>query len=333
MPLTNNPAPRPLPPTTLPGRSTSGLTTTTVTTPPNSTTTVTPTNAPSATSATTPNSATTMLAPDGMVRNVAIPPSGRDVRISRRELIAAAKTAGVPQRVQVGPTCGLYALGMVMDFWNSKDGKNATALVQAADLRGAGKQYTRPPTTDERILDVARQGGFTAQGEMFTATQLAETATHFGYTATTHEAATLQDLYKVLDAGHPAIVGFDVDYNGNPTDSGGERAHYAVIQGYFDDGGERFLIARHGWGVQEDHVWKASDFDKSWKALQATTYYGTPGDGVIPGAPGLREPSKLDLPDAGGGRAQIFESLGTKIVEVVPHGDAPVGGTRAGSGA
>jgi hypothetical protein len=35
------------------------------------------------------------------------------------------------------------------------------------------------------------------------------------------------------------------------------------------------------------------------------------------------------LPDAGNGKAKIFESLGTKIVEVVPQGDAPVGGTRA----
>lgn len=305
-------------------------TTTPTVTPPTVTPPIAPPIAPPLTppivSSSSSTSTGTTVAPDGMVRNATV----RDTRLLRADLIERAKTAPVPQRVQVGPTCGLYALGMVMDFWNAKDGKNATAIVQDADLRGRGKQFTRDPTTHERILDVAQQGGFTSQGEMFTATQLATTAKHFGYQATTHEQATLADLYRVLDAGHPAIVAFDVDYNGNPTATEhGERAHYAVIQGYFDDGGERFLIARHGWGVQKDHVWKASDFDASWKALQATTYYGTPGDDVIPDHPGLREPSQLNLPDAGNGRAGIFASLGTKIVEVVPQGDRAVGGTRA----
>ncbi len=274
----------------------------------------------------------TVRAPDGMERNaeVAAPRA-----MSRAEVIARAKKAGVPQREQIGPTCGLYALGMVMDAWNEKDPHNPTALVQDVDLKGRGKQYTRDPTTNERILDVAKKLGFTALGEMFTAKQLAATAKHFGYEASTHEHATLDDLYRVLDAGHPAIVGFDVDYNGNPTDGGGERAHYAVIEGYFDQDGERYLVARHGWAVQKDHVWKASDFDKSWKALKSTSFYGTPGDGVIPAQPRhgipheLPEPSQLDLPDAGNGRAGIFESLGTKIVEVVPRGQSPVGGTRA----
>lgn len=272
----------------------------------------------------------TVRAPDGMERHLVV----AETRMSRAEVVERAKKAPVPQRVQIGPTCGLYALGMVMDAWNLKDPKNPTAIVQDADLRGGNdpggggnKQINRVPTTYERMLDVAIDQGFTSMGEMFTASQLAMLARHFGYDATTHERATLDDLFRVLDAGHPAIVAFDVDYNGNPTASaGGERAHYAVIQGYFDDGGTRYLVARHGWGVQKDHVWRASDFDASWKALQTTTYYGTPGDGVIPGHPELKEPALLALPDAGGGRAAIFEALGTKIVEVVPKGEAPVGG-------
>ena len=271
-------------------------------------------------------------APDGMERSTVVV---RDGRLTRAEIVERAKKAGVPQREQIGPTCGLYALGMVMDFWNAKSGANPTALVQDQDLAGKGAQYTRTPTTQERMLDAAKGMGFTALGEMFTASQLARVARHFGYDATTHKDATLADLYRVLDAGHPAIVGFDVDYNGNPADYGGERAHYAVIEGYFDDGGERYLVARHGWAVQKDHVWKASDFDKSWKALHTTTFYGTPGDGVIPaqqraGVPvALAEPANLRLPDAGGGRAWIFESLGTKIVEVFPQGERAAGGTRA----
>lgn len=258
------------------------------------------------------------VAPDGMTRSRVVAPT----RLTRTAIIDRAKTAPVPQRVQIGPTCGLYALGMVMDHWHERDAKNATALVQDADRSGRGVQYRFDPTTDERILDAAKALGFTALGEMFTARQLASTAEHFGYAATTHEDATLEDLYRVLDAGHPAIVAFDVDYNGNPTDNGGHRAHYAVIQGYFDDASGRRLVARHGWGVQKDHVWDAEAFDRSWKALRTTEFYGRPGDDVIPGHPGLKEPSAMTLPDAGGGRAHIAESLATKIVEVVPSGRA-----------
>lgn len=267
----------------------------------------------------------TLRAPDGMVRNADV----RSHSLSRSQLVDRAKKAAVPQRVQIGPTCGLYALGMVMDAWNARDAKNATALVQEEDRNGFGRQYTRPPTTGERILDVAKDKGFTAVGEMFRADDLAATARHFGYDAVTHEHASLKNLYEVLDAGHPAIVAFDVDYNGNPTTTGGARAHYAVIQGYFDDGDKRYLVARHGWGVQRDHVWDANVFDASWRALQKTSFYGTPGDGVLPTFPGVSEPAGLNLPDLGNGEASILESLATKIVEVVPAGTPTVGGANA----
>lgn len=275
----------------------------------------------------TTTTGTRVFAPDGMEINA---PSARPAqRLSRADVIARAKKADVPQRVQQGPTCGLYALGMVMDFWHAKDADNAAPLVRDEDLTaagGRGKHYNFAPTTDERILEVAQREGYTALGEMFTARQLAETAAHFGYTAAVHEDATLDALYRVLDEGRPAIVAFDVDYNGNPADYGGQRAHYAVIEGYFDDGGERYLVAKHGWGVQQDHVWRAADFDRSWRALKTTDFYGVPGDGVIPKEPGVREPARLDLPDAGRGRAHIERSLATKIVEVVPRGERPTGG-------
>ncbi len=259
-----------------------------------------------------------------MLRNVSLAAP----RVGRADAVQRAKRAAVPQREQVGPTCGLYALGMVLDAWHLRDPRHATALVSDVDLRGKGKQYTLAPTTDVRLLPLAQDLGFTSQGEMFTAAQLAATARAIGYDATTHHDATLADLYRVLDAGHPAIVAFDVDQNGNPGDSGGARAHYAVIQGYFDDNGTRYLVARHGWAVQADHVWKAADFDRSWRALEETSYYGTPGDDVIPGYPGLHEPAHLNLPDVGRGRAGIRDSLACKIVEVVPLGEAPVGGVR-----
>ncbi len=269
-------------------------------------------------------------APDGM--EVHAPTVRAPQSLGRAALIEAARSkAPVPQRVQNGPTCGLYALGMVMDAWHAKDARNPTALVQDSDVNGKGKNYNVEPTTPQRLLNVARAFGFTAQGEMFTATQLGQTAALFGYEASVHHNATLDALYAVLDKGHPAIVGFDVDFNGNPGDYDGQRAHYAVIEGYFDQDGERYLVARHGWGFEKDHVWRAKDFEKSWKALESTDFYGTPGDGVIPSAPGMAEPSGLNLPDVGSGKAGIYESLALKIVEVVPKGTRTAGGKRVGA--
>ncbi len=276
-----------------------------------------------ATAATTATNGTRHFAPDGMEINA--PGTQAATRLTRAEVIARAKKADVPQRVQQGPTCGLYALGMVMDFWHASDASNAAPLVTDADVGGQGRHYNFAPTTDERVLEVAQEAGYTALGEMFTGRQLAKTAAHFGYTAAIHEEATLEDLYQVLDRGRPAIVAFDVDRNGNPADFGGQRAHYAVIEGYFDEGGERFLVAKHGWGVQKDHVWRAADFDRSWKALKSTDFYGVPGDGVIP-KQDAHEPALLNLPPFGDGRADIERSLATKIIEVVPAGETPTGG-------
>ncbi|MBI5494775.1 MAG: C39 family peptidase [Deltaproteobacteria bacterium] len=283
---------------------------------------------PAVTSST--GTASVVRAPDGL--EISAPAPRGPVSLSRAEVVAAARRAGVPQRVQIGPTCGLYALGMVMDAWHAADPRHPTVAVQDADFHGMGRNLNYAPTRNEGMLDYARQAGFTAAGEMFTASQLAQVASHFGYTASVHDHSTLDELYRVLDGGHPAIVAFDVDHNGNPGDYDGMRAHYAVIEGYFDEGGERFLVARHGWGVEQDHVWRAADFARSWQALEYTDYYGTPGDGVVParpelGMPAAAEPGQMHLPDVGGGRAGIAESLALKIVEVVPKGEQPKGGT------
>jgi hypothetical protein len=223
----------------------------------------------------------------------------------------------VPQRVQVGPTCGLYALGMVMDYWHTQDAHNPTALVSQADLNGPGIQYNFEPTTQEGILPFAQRVGYTVHGEMFSAKFLAQTATHFGYQAAYYPHATLNDLYRVLDQHHPAIVGFDVNASGNPALAQGLKAHYAVIESYFDDRGNRYVMARHGWGTQTDYVWKASDLLASMKNLKYTDLY-------ISEAP----PSALNLPDSDGhaGYKDISDSLGDKIIEIVPQNENPVGG-------
>lgn len=246
-------------------------------------------------------------------------------------VVEAGLSAPVPHRKQIGGTCGLYALGMVMDAWHARDPRHPTALVQPEDRgapQGAFRHFNFEPTDPRMMLDVAKEAGLTAKGELYQAEFVAETAARFGYQASLRTEATLDDLYAVLDAGHPAIVAFNVDMDGDAgTPDAGARAHYAVIEGHFEHEGERYLIAKHSWSKTEDRVWRAEDFAASWQNLKTTKFYGTPGDGEIPQRPDLREPERLSLPDAGGGRADISKALGRCLVEVVPNG-APLSGGR-----
>lgn len=272
-----------------------------------------------------PHESTTKASPLG----VGEPPPGPK-RLERARLIRQGLRADVPQRrQQIDPktrdregTCGLYALGMVQDFWHAEDPRATTALVKDVDADGPGVHYRHEPTTRERIFDYVRDAGYSATGEIFTAAHLGEIAEHFGYRARVHDGGDLDALYRVLDAGHPALVCFDVDPSGNPHEVGGDHAHWGVITGYFDYEGARYVTAKHGWDVEAHHVWRAEDFARSWRNLKTTDYYGTPGDGVLPGKD-EPEPHRVRLPDAGGGRADIEAALAGKIVEVVPAGREP----------
>lgn len=202
------------------------------------------------------------------------PVNQNQVRVERDSALKLG--ADVPGRVQDGPTCGLYALGMVMDFWDRKDADNLNPLVQGSDtLRWSS--HSAQPDTESRLLDVARARGYTTQGEMFYASQLGELAKEFGYGATVHENITLADIHAVVDRGHPALIGFDVDNQGNPGLFGGLRAHWAVIEGHFEKDGVEYLVATHGWTGKE-YVWRAEDFMASVNQLDASDFPAAPKD-------------------------------------------------------
>lgn len=184
--------------------------------------------------------------------------------------------ADVPGRVQDGPTCGLYALGMVMDFWDRKDARNLNPYVRNEDVV-RWDSHSVPADTNRRLLDDAKAKGFTTQGEMFYASQLASLARTFGYKATVNNDFTLKELHAVLDKGHPALIGFDVDNVGNPGLYDGKRAHWAVIEGHFQKDGVEYLVATHGWTGKE-YVWKADEFMASVKNLEKSDFVGAPGN-------------------------------------------------------
>jgi hypothetical protein len=187
-------------------------------------------------------------------------------RLSRKIKRALELGADVPPRVQDGPTCGLYALGMVMDFWGVQRPDASVALVQAEDA-ARGNSHTVRLTTNDFLLDVARNNGFTKDGEMFNAHQLAALARQFGYQASVKSDIRLEDIHQALERKHPPLVAFDVDKNGNPGLFGGKRAHWAVVEGAFQNDGIEYLVASHGW-TGKDYTWRADDLLASMGQLE-----------------------------------------------------------------
>jgi hypothetical protein len=182
----------------------------------------------------------------------------------------------MPRRVQVGPTCGLYALGMVMDFHQLNDARNPTALVQDSDLERPDS-HTLPPTTQLRLLDLARANQYTTQGEMFYGDQLAALARQFGYRTRVVNDVTLADLRAATRLRRPVLLAFDVGDDGNPTLHGGKDAHWTVIHGVERQGGVDLVRATHAWDGRP-RTWRAKSFLDSVRQLDESDFPAAPKD-------------------------------------------------------
>ena len=187
----------------------------------------------------------------------------------------------VPHRVQLpGSGCGLYSLGMVMDYWHTIDPSNPTALVCDKDealqrLEPHGARYSCEPSVDERLLDVAIARGHTRDGCCWSAEHLADVATHFGYAARTVHGVSLADLQALLDGGHPALVIFDVNLeSGDPVLHGGRSAHVGVATGYRTEPGgaaAHWITAKHPQAKSAaTYVWPAELLVASMRNVQRT---------------------------------------------------------------
>ena len=166
------------------------------------------------------------------------PPAAPD----RKELV-------VPHREQVGGTCGLAALGMVMDYWKAKDPK-------------------QPAPSPDVILKTAQDKGWTTTGGMWERDE-AKLAKELGYDAKHIPGGTMADIKKAIDEGKPVLITFSVDNAGEPKD-GKDRGHYAVIKGYFSKDGKDYVLAQHGWGSAKNKVWEQSAFESSWKSYNGS---------------------------------------------------------------
>ena len=207
---------------------------------------------------------------------------GTDIASTARKLDARAEMLrDMPHRVQLpGSGCGLYSLGMVMDYWHTVDPSNPTALVCDKDealqrLEPHGARYSCEPSVDERLLDVAIAHGHTRDGCCWSAEHLADVATHFGYAARTVHGVSLADLQALLDGGHPALVIFDVSLeSGDPVLHGGRSAHVGVATGYRTEPGgaaPRWITAKHPQAKSAaTYVWPAELLVASMRNVQRT---------------------------------------------------------------
>ncbi|XP_028817590.1 actin maturation protease isoform X2 [Denticeps clupeoides] len=119
----------------------------------------------------------------------------------------------VPSMIQDGPQCGLVALWM-------------------------GAQLLWPPRDVplEAVVQRARASGYTAQGEMFSARDMALLAEElYGCEAELLKGGMDGDnarlMLKHLAHGQPALVPYDEDFNHEPCQRCGHRAHWAVASG------------------------------------------------------------------------------------------------------
>ncbi|XP_027136362.1 actin maturation protease isoform X2 [Larimichthys crocea] len=120
----------------------------------------------------------------------------------------------VPSLIQDGPQCGLVALWM------------------SAHLR----QPQQMSIDMETVVQTALRRGYTAQGEMFSAHNMALLAEEVcgckaellsGGLSDSNAAAIVTHLWRRL----PVLIPYDEDYNHEPCQRSGHRAHWAVASG------------------------------------------------------------------------------------------------------
>ena len=192
-------------------------------------------------------------------------------------LKALALGTDLPNRFQgQKPMCGLYDLGKDMDYFHDLNPANPDAYVVSEDQFDGSAPDCRP-TTNQRIFEVAKKLGFTTQGEMFSAANLGRLAQAFGYNAKVTPGATIDDVKACLGRGHPALMAFDVDPQGDPGMFNGTRAHWAAIESWYEVNGVTYFIGTHSWDDKE-RPWLASEFIASSRQLNQSDFPGAPKD-------------------------------------------------------
>ncbi|KAM9323987.1 actin maturation protease [Gastrophryne carolinensis] len=119
----------------------------------------------------------------------------------------------IPSLIQEGPQCGLVALWMAGRLISNK-----------------------PEVTLEDIVATAITNGYTTLGEMFSAANMATLSelvfgSHCELLSGGMEGENKMRILNHLTVGLPVLIPYDEDFNHEPCDRDGHRAHWAVISG------------------------------------------------------------------------------------------------------
>ncbi|XP_056229712.1 actin maturation protease [Seriola aureovittata] len=174
----------------------------------------------------------------------------------RKDLQWILVNAYVPSLIQDGPQCGLVALWM------------------AAHVRQPQLSIDM-----ETVVETALSKGYTAQGEMFSANNMALLAEEVcgckaellsGGLSGNNAATIITHLW----GGQPVLIPYDEDFNHEPCQRSGHRAHWAVASGV--------LLGLDQGSVSENH--HQPDPSLPWLYLPSGTSFPCPVNGA-----GLRE--------------------------------------------
>jgi hypothetical protein len=174
-------------------------------------------------------------------------------------------------QTQEGPTCGFYALSIVMDYWKAAGRTNASAPARARDVELQNRDKTEGPSLRNlgKAVGALDQAGVAkaSTGGVFTAKQLAAVAKAVKFANFNVRIKTARNphafVFSICDAinsGVPPIVAFDVRA-GDPVPDGGQSSHWGVIIGYFNDKGVDWLVATHGHGGY--YLWQAYNLQQA----------------------------------------------------------------------
>jgi len=150
-----------------------------------------------------------------------------------------------PDVRQVGPTCGLVALHLAAK----------TLWARAPPGRAPTEQTV---CSAQELLTHAQQRGFSVQGEMFSALDLAALACDSCHLhASIVEDASPRDVCGLLARGRLVLLAYDADKDNTPCLLGGSRAHWALIRGLAlpppCEAAQHMLVAAHASQQEADN--------------------------------------------------------------------------------
>jgi hypothetical protein len=105
---------------------------------------------------------------------------------------------------------------------------------------GMSKAEAMQLNAQPSLRALAKARGLTDYGDFYIAEKLKQLVEAAGYSAVivdkAIEAEYVAGIKDCIDKGHPVVVAFDVDGNGDPCCVKGLRAHWAVVFGYYTSG-------------------------------------------------------------------------------------------------